>query len=129
MTKLQTLQCVEVTSQTQANNGTQCFHDPITNTDYLSYENGYVRRDYTRSYTTSYGAVYKNRSIYQLNPTRSDTRTSTISGYTWKGKTRLMVMDPTERLEIIARSIVNFRKYRVKELAAAKQRQKATYND
>ena len=40
-----------------------------------------------------------------------------------------MVMDPTERLEIIARSIVNFRKYRVKELAAAKQRQKATYND
>ena len=129
MTKLQTLQCVEVTSQTQANNGTQCFHDPITNTDYLSYENGYVRRDYTRSYTTSYGAVYKNRSIYQLNPTRSDTRTSTISGYTWKGKTRLMVMDPAERLEIIARSIVNFRKYRVKELAAAKQRQKATYND
>lgn len=129
MIKLQTLQCVEVTSQTQANNGTQCFHDPITNTDYLSYENGYVRRDYTRSYTTSYGAVYKNRSIYQLNPTRSDTRTSTISGYTWKGKTRLMVMDPAERLEIIARSIVNFRKYRVKELAAAKQRQKATYND
>ena len=129
MNKISTLKCSEVTSQTQANNGTQCFHDPITNTDYLSYENGYVRRDYTRSYTTSYGAVYKNRSIYQLNPTRSDTRTSTISGYTWKGKTRLMVMDPAERLEIIARSIVNFRKYRVKELAAAKQRQKATYND
>ena len=43
MIKLQTLQCVEVTSQAQANNGTQCFHDPITNSDYLSYENQLVR--------------------------------------------------------------------------------------
>ena len=50
MNKLQSLKCFEVTSQTQANNGTVCYHDPIANCDYLSYENGYIRRAYTREY-------------------------------------------------------------------------------
>lgn len=117
MTKLQTLQCVEVTSQTQANNGTQCFHDPITNTDYLSYENGYVRRAYTRGYTTPRGYVYKNRSIYQLNPTNLNPRISNYDGTRYYDKTRLMVMDPAERMEILAKAVVNFRKYRKEELA------------
>ena len=70
MNKLQTLKCIEVTSQAQADNGTLCYHDPIANCDYLSYENGYVRRAYTRSYVTPKGYKYKNRSIYQLNPTK-----------------------------------------------------------
>lgn len=109
MTKLQTLKCIEVTSQVQADNGTQCFHDPITSTDYLSYENGYVRRGYTRSYTTSTGIVYKNRSIYQLNPTKLTPRTSKWNGETYYEKVRLMVMDPAERLEILARAVVNYR--------------------
>ena len=120
MTKLQTLQCVEVTSQTQANNGTQCFHDPITNTDYLSYESGYVRRAYTRAYTTPRGYKYKNRSIYQLNPTKLTPHTSNYDGSLYYDKTRLMVMDPADRMEILARSVVNFRNYRQKELARFK---------
>ena len=109
MTKLQTLKCVEVTSQTQADNGTQCFHDPITNTDYLSYENGYVRRGYTRSHTTSTGIVYKNRSIYQLNPTKLTPRFSSWDGSRYYEKERLMVMDPAERMEILAKAVVNYR--------------------
>ena len=109
MTKLQTLKCVEVTSQTQADNGTQCFHDPITNTDYLSYENGYVRRDYTRSYTTPTGIVYKNRSIYQLNPTKLTPRFSSWDGSRYYEKERLMVMNPAERMEILAKAVVNYR--------------------
>ena len=109
MTKLQALKCVEVTSQTQANNGTQCFHDPVTNTDYLSYENGYVRRAYTRGYITPKGYRYKNRSIYQLNPTNLNPRISNYDGTRYYDKTRVMVMDPAERLEILAKAVVNYR--------------------
>jgi|TARA_B110000444_G_scaffold192085_1_gene181918 hypothetical protein len=117
MTKLQTLQCVEVTSQAQANNGTQCFHDPITNSDYLSYENGYVRRAYTRGYTTPRGYKYKNRSIYQLNPTKLTPHNSNYDGSRYYSKERLMVMDPAERMEILANAVANFRIYRAKEIA------------
>lgn len=123
MTKLQTLKCVELTSQTQANNGTQCFHDPVTNTDYLSYENGYVRRAYTRGYTTPRGYKYKNRSIYQLNPTNLTPRISSWDGSRYYEKERLMVMDPAERMEILAKAVVNFR------ATLKKQKQSLAYND
>ena len=115
MNKLQALKCIELTSQTQADNGTICYHDPIANCDYLSYENGYVRRDYTRSYTTSTGIVYKNRSIYQLNPTKNTPRVNPYDGDTYYVKARLMVMDPAERMEILARAVVNFRNYQIKQ--------------
>ena len=50
MNKLETLKCIELTSQRQADNGTICYHDPVTGCDYLSYESGYIRRSYkTRS--------------------------------------------------------------------------------
>jgi len=123
MTKLQTLRCVEVTSQTQANNGTQCFHDPITNTDYLSYENGYVRRAYTRGYTTPSGYKYKNRAIYQLNPTKLTPRFSSWDGSRYYEKERLMVMDSAERIEILAKAVVNYRQ------TLKKQNQVIAYND
>ena len=109
MTKLQTLKCIEVTSQTQADNGTQCFHDPITSTDYLSYENGYVRRAYTRSHVTPTGYKYKNRSIYQLNPTKLTPRISAWDGSRYYDKVRLMVTDPAERMEILAKAVINYR--------------------
>ena len=34
-----------------------------------------------------------------------------------------MVMDPAERMEILAKSIANFRIYRAKEIAKQKQKQ------
>ena len=115
MNKLQALKCIELTSQTQADNGTICYHDPITNTDYLSYENGYIRRAYTRSHVTPKGYKYKNRSIYQLNPTKLTPHFSSWDGSRYYEKERLMVMDPAERLEILARAVVNFRTYLKKQ--------------
>ena len=109
MNKLQTLKCIEVTSQTQADNGTICYHDPIANCDYLSYENGYIRRAYTKTHKTSYGMIYKNRSIYQLNPTKLTPWTSSFDGKTYYTKERLMVMDPEQRMEHITRAVVNYR--------------------
>jgi len=109
MNKLQTLKCIEVTSQAQADNGTLCYHDPIANCDYLSYENGYIRRAYTKTHKTSYGMIYKNRSIYQLNPTKLTPWTSSFDGKTYYTKERLMVMDPEQRMEHITRAVVNYR--------------------
>lgn len=108
MNKLQTLKCVEVTSQTQADNGTICYHDPITNTDYLSYESGYIRRAYTRNYENYKGYGWSNRTIYQLNPQKK-------AMHEWNGSLypcteRIMIEDPNERLDRLAKAVVNYRK-------------------
>ena len=113
-TKLSTLGLVEVTSQRQADNGTICFHDTITNTDYLSYENGYIRRAYTRSHVTPKGYKYKNRSIYQLNKTRKVTRVSEWSGREYECVERILEPNSDVRIDMIARAVVNYRKNQVK---------------
>ena len=108
MTKTQTLRLIEVTSQRQANNGTVCFHDPLTSTDYMSYESGYVRR----KYTTKNWRGYKIVTIYQLNKTRMEP--ITFIDYQGKERTseykqRILEMNPEARMEIIYRAVVNFR--------------------
>ncbi len=118
MNKLQTLKCIELTSQAQADHGTVCYHDPIANCDYLSYENGYIRRAYTKTHKTSYGMIYKNRSIYQLNPTKLTPRFSSWDGSRYYEQERLMVMDPEQRMEILSRAVVNYRQYLKKQKKA-----------
>jgi len=97
--KLETLQLIEVTSQRQANNGTQCFHDPITNCDYFSYESGYIRRK------------PKHTAIYQLNPTRNVREWAEWAGRDMECRERILIHNPKYRLELIARATVNYRNY------------------
>ncbi len=103
-TKLNVLGLIEVTSQRQANNGTQCFHDPISGCDYLSYESGYVRRRIpTRS---SYIRIYqlnKRKITRKESSWRKDLMIESVE--------RIMEMNPTIRLEIIAKSTVSYRNY------------------
>lgn len=108
MDKLEALNCIEITSQTQANNGTQCFHDPITETDYLSYESGYIRRAYTR---THYLTGRKTRSIYQLNPQHKGIYISKYSGIKHNCTERVMIESSQERLNSLAKAVVNYRNY------------------
>ena len=107
MNKLATLKVIEVTSQRQADNGTQCFHDPITNCDYLSYETGYIRRAYTRK--SYYGNMH--RTIYQLNPQRKGTYVSEYNGKEYDCTVRVMVESSEERLDRLAKAVVNYRNY------------------
>jgi hypothetical protein len=107
MNKLATLKVIEVTSQRQADNGTQCFHDPITNVDYLSYETGYIRRAYTRK--SYYGNMY--RTIYQLNPQRKGIYVSEYNGKEYDCTVRVMVESSEERLDRLAKAVVNYRNY------------------
>lgn len=103
-TKTSTIGLIEVTSQTQANNGTQCFHDPIAKCDYLSYESGYVRRRETT------GSRYIR--IYQLNKTIvSKKESSWRKGSYFESVERIMEMNPESRLEIIAKRTISYRNY------------------
>jgi len=107
MNKLEALRCIEVTSQRQADNGTICYHDPITNCDYLSYESGYIRRSYkTRSYWT--GKMFE--TIYQLNPQRKGYYKVEYSDRIYEGTIRQMIHDPEQRMELLARAVANYRK-------------------
>jgi len=108
MTKTQSIGLIELTTQRQANNGTQCFHDPMTGCDYLSYESGYVRRKYCglsyRGYTQS--------TIYQLNKTQKVRRESTYTpDRFYDCVERIMEMNLDRRIDIIVRATTNFRKY------------------
>ena len=106
MNKLETLKCIEVTSQRQADNGTVCYHDQITNCDYLSYETGYIRRSYkTKSWRT--GKVLE--TIYQLNPKSKGYYTSPYNGNIYETIARVMIHDPQERLDRLVRAVVNYR--------------------
>lgn len=106
MTKTQTLGLIEVTSQRQADNGTVCYHDPIANCDYMSYESGYVRRKYStknwRGNTIS--------TIYQLNKKRNAKHElSWAPGKFVDCVERVLEMDPEKRVEIICTAAVNYR--------------------
>ena len=103
--KLETLGLVEVTSQRQADNGTVCFHDPITNCDYLSYESGYIRRRYK---TKAWYSRKTIETIYQLNPTKKTQVKGLWSDYS--RTERILIHNPNYRLELLARAVANYRK-------------------
>jgi len=100
--KLKSLGLIEQTSTTQANNGTRSFYDPIADCNYLSYDVGYVRREYTRP---SYWSGRLYRVIYQINKTRK-----WKSEYgDWYNTARIMIPYPSARLERIAHCAVVYR--------------------
>jgi len=106
MNKLKTLGLIEQTSATQANNGTQCFYDPIANCDYLSYESGYVRRAYN---SQSWWGNRTHRTIYQLNKTQKGSWTSRVTGNTHECIERIMIAEPQDRFDRIAHCTVTYR--------------------
>jgi hypothetical protein len=109
MTKTQTIGLVEVTSQTQANNGTQCFHDPMTGCDYISYESGYVRRKFP---TTSWRTGKRLFVIYQLNKTRKVKRElEWMPGKFVECTERILEMNPDVRIDMVVRAAINYRNY------------------
>ena len=100
MDKLATLKLIEVTSQTQANNGTVSYYDPIKNCFYNLYESGYVRRTYK-------GTSWRGQKLnvcYQLNPTKV-TKTS----YGMRTE-RIMLNTHEERVNQVIKNVIAYRK-------------------
>lgn len=107
MKKAQILKLVEVTSQRQADNGTVCYHDPLTGCDYLSYESGYVRR----KYSSKNWRGNQINTIYQLNRKRLvQVENPYNPGKFWEKNERVLVPNHEDRMEIIYRAVINYRK-------------------
>jgi hypothetical protein len=100
MDKLSTLQLIEVTSQTQANNGTVSYYDPIKNCYYNLYESGYVRR----TYKTKSWRGYTINVCYQLNPTKA---TKTQYG---TSTVRIMLNTHEQRINQVIKNVIAYRK-------------------
>lgn len=111
MTRLEALGLVETTSNTQRKNGTRRFHDPVTEANYMSYESGYIRREYV---TTSWRTGKPLRTIYQLNPTRK------VEGRYGEMTQRVLISNESERLDSLIRAAANYRVSVVKQEEQAK---------
>jgi hypothetical protein len=121
MNKLETLKCIEITSQRQADNGTICYFDPQTSVYYMLYENGYVRRSFGRK--KLWNGRWSDECIYQLNPTTSRNRVHVFeNGHTssWTERTRIMLDTHDKRVDCAARAIVSYRNT-VKQRNATRQ--------
>ena len=130
MNKLETLKCVEVTSQRQADNGTISYFDPQTGVYYNLYENGYVRRSFGRK--RLWNGRLSDEVIYQLNPKRKGTYVSSYNGKTYECVERVMLESHVERMDCAARAVVNYRNTKKKydtERANAAQRLKQQRED
>ena len=61
----------EITTGRQRKSGTRQFFDTKTGAHYISYQNGYVRREIRmQAISRATGKKYTHRLQYQLNPTR-----------------------------------------------------------
>ena len=61
----------EITTDRQRKNGTRQFFDTKAGAHYISYQNGYVRREIRMQVVSkATGKKYTHRLQYQLNPTR-----------------------------------------------------------
>jgi len=98
----------EITSPRQSKNGTRAFLCNRTGAIYTSHSNGYVRRQMHPSTRRSQG----HSGQYQLNPTKVTKHTLLISNISHNYTTtkRIMIMEETDRLELIERRAKSYRK-------------------
>ena len=92
----------EITTRRQKKNGTrQFFHTP-TETHYISYANGYVRREIRMNYKLNNSdRKYAHRLQYQINPTiKQGNRTQ-----------RVMLMNEEDRIDLIKRRAEKYQGY------------------
>ena len=98
-----------ITSQRQKANGTICYHDPQTETDYTLHETGYIRRRLKK--TRTWGGYVEQRT-YQLNPQKevvgywTDSRTGKRTSYVC---TERVALDQWGQLGKLCTSVVSYR--------------------
>ena len=90
---------IEITTPLQAERGNRQFFDQDKEVHYISYANGYVRREIRAIYTASNGKHYMRRRQYQLNRVEK------------KGRShhRVMVQSESKRMEMIDRLSAQFK--------------------
>ena len=90
---------IEITTPLQAERGNRQFFDKEKEVHYISYANGYVRREIRAIYTSSNGMHYVKRRQYQLNRVEK-------KGLSYH---RIMVQSESKRMEMIDRLSAQFK--------------------
>ncbi len=103
----ESLNLFETSSQRQLSNGTRQFLDEETDTLYISYSSGYVRRAISnKNQYRKYLYGRDQRTYYQLNK-----KVCVLDiQYNVKRWIRIMEIDYSKRLEMIERAVINYRK-------------------
>lgn len=101
---------VEITSPVQAKRGNRQFFDQKHKVSYISYSNGYVRREIKAIYTNYCGDKFKVQRQFPINARRV-----TLVPYSWGDyKTYTIVKEfcPIARMEMIDYYSTNYKGYK-----------------
>ena len=99
---------VEITTPIQASRGNRQFYDKKHFVSYISYSNGYVRREVKAAYISPYnGNKYKVQDQFHLNR-----RSYYDNNYGYKSYNIIMEHNEQDRIDLIDRISTNYKGYR-----------------
>ena len=106
---------VEITTPIQAKRGNRQFFDNRHKVSYITYANGYVRREIKAIYTAQNGKQYKCQDQFVINKRSSTKQTYKASnGYEYSYTSTGVIKEPCpkKRMEIIDRISSNYKGYK-----------------
>ena len=105
----------EITSPIQAKRGNRQFFDTQHKVSYITYANGYVRREVKALYTSSWnGSQYKSQDQFPINKRQSfDVEYQDYEGKTRSYKQYKVILEPCpqKRMNMIDRISTNYKGY------------------
>ena len=107
---------IEITTPVQAKRGNRQFFDTHHKVSYITYANGYVRREIKAIYTNPYnGKQYKMQDQFVINKRTATKQTYKASnGYEYSYTSTGVVKEhcPLKRMDIIDHHSTNYRGYK-----------------
>ena len=107
---------VEITTPLQSSRGNRQFFDQHHKVSYITYANGYVRREIKASYVSPYIAnnkVYKMQDQFVINKRTATIQTYKTHGYEFSYTSTGVIKEhcPQKRMDIIDRISSNYKGY------------------
>lgn len=108
---------IEITTPVQAKRGNRQFFDQHHKVSYITYANGYVRREIKATYVSPYTAnnkVYKMQDQFVINKRKCTKQTYKASnGYEYSYTSTSVIKEPCpqKRMDIIDRISSNYKGY------------------
>jgi len=106
---------IEITTPVQAKRGNRQFFDQHHKVSYITYANGYVRREIKAIYTAQNGKQYKMQDQFVINKRTSTKQTyKANNGYEYSYTSTGVIKEPCpqKRMDIIDHHSSNYRGYK-----------------
>ena len=108
---------IEITTPVQAKRGNRQFFDTHHKVSYITYANGYVRREVKASYVSPYTAskkVYKMQDQFVINKRTYEKKTFKADGYEYTYTKSGVIKEhcPQKRMDIIDHHSMNYKGYK-----------------